>query len=93
MVAGLTELIQTHPHPTPPRTLLFRTRFATLASWLAVLYLVSPELRGGYLIAQRIAPFADNMVYWTGPIVGALLAGLLYTTILNPAAKTREAGS
>jgi aquaporin Z len=39
------------------------------------------------------APFADNMVYWTGPIVGALLAGLLYTTILSPAGKPREAGS
>ena len=38
--------------------LLFRTRFATLAGWLALLYLGLPEFRGGYLIAQRIAPLA-----------------------------------
>ncbi|HET9211804.1 MAG TPA: hypothetical protein VFR03_15460 [Thermoanaerobaculia bacterium] len=37
---------------------LFRTRFATLALWLTLLYLVLPELRGGYLIASRMAPFA-----------------------------------
>jgi hypothetical protein len=37
---------------------LFRTRFATLAGWLFLLYLVLPEFRGGYLIASRIAPFA-----------------------------------
>jgi aquaporin Z len=48
------------------------------------------------LSVQRLkdaAPFADNIVYWTGPIVGALLGGLLYTTILSPAGKPREAGS
>src|SRR5436305_5832638 len=38
--------------------LLFPTRFATLAGWLALLYLILPEFRGGYLIADRVAPFA-----------------------------------
>jgi MIP family channel proteins len=38
-------------------------------------------------------PFADHTVYWVGPIVGALLAGLLYTTIISPAGKPTEAGS
>src|SRR3954470_11189889 len=29
--------------------------------WLALLYLILPELRGGYLIAARVAPFAAMM--------------------------------
>jgi hypothetical protein len=37
---------------------LFRTRFATLAGWLFLLYLILPEFRAGYLIASRVAPFA-----------------------------------
>jgi hypothetical protein len=41
--------------------LLFRTRFATLAGWLVLLYLILPEFRGGYLIADRVAPFAAMM--------------------------------
>ncbi|MFL6236928.1 MAG: hypothetical protein ACJ76N_27600, partial [Thermoanaerobaculia bacterium] len=44
-----------------PWALLFRTRFATLALWLAFLYLILPEFRGGYLIADRVAPFAAMM--------------------------------
>jgi hypothetical protein len=43
---------------SPSPDLLFRTRFATLAGWLALLYLILPEFRGGYLIADRVAPFA-----------------------------------
>jgi MIP family channel proteins len=42
---------------------------------------------------KATAPFADNTVYWVGPIVGALLAGLLYTTIIGPPAKRTEAAS
>src|SRR5947209_5770673 len=49
-------------------SLLFRARFATLAGWLAVLYLVSPEFRGGYLIAQRIAPFAAMVAVTALPV-------------------------
>jgi hypothetical protein len=45
-------------HSTPYGTALFPTRFATLAGWLALLYLILPEFRGGYLIADRVAPFA-----------------------------------
>jgi glycerol uptake facilitator-like aquaporin len=37
--------------------------------------------------------FADHMVYWAGPIVGALLGGLLYTSILSPPSKPTEAGT
>jgi hypothetical protein len=40
------------------RDFLFRTRFATLAGWVALLYLILPEFRGGYLIAERVAPLA-----------------------------------
>jgi hypothetical protein len=40
------------------RSWLFRTRFATLAGWLFLLYLILPEFRAGYLIASRVAPFA-----------------------------------
>jgi hypothetical protein len=43
---------------SPSPDLLFRTRFATLAGWLALLYLILPEFRGGYLIADRVAPLA-----------------------------------
>ncbi|HEX3552500.1 MAG TPA: hypothetical protein VIA62_04650 [Thermoanaerobaculia bacterium] len=49
-------------------SLLFRTRFATLAGWLAVLYLALPEFRGGYLIAQRIAPFAAMVAVTALPV-------------------------
>ena len=41
-----------------PENLLFSTRFATLAAWLFLLYLALPEFRGGYLIAERVAPLA-----------------------------------
>jgi hypothetical protein len=47
---------------------LFRTRFATLAGWIAFLYLVLPEFRGGYLIAQRIAPFAAMVAVTALPV-------------------------
>jgi len=48
---------------------LKETRFATLAGWVALLYLVLPEFRGGYLIAQRIAPFAAMIVVTALPVV------------------------
>jgi hypothetical protein len=51
--------------------LLFRTRFATLAGWIAFLYLVLPEFRGGYLIAQRIAPFAAMVAVTALPVARA----------------------
>jgi hypothetical protein len=54
--------------PSPPgrggqgvRDRLFRTRFATLAAWLFLIYMVLPEFRGGYLIAERVAPLAAMM--------------------------------
>ncbi len=46
----------------------FRTRFASLAGWIAFLYLILPELRGGYLIAQRIAPFAAMVAVIALPV-------------------------
>jgi glycerol uptake facilitator-like aquaporin len=42
---------------------------------------------------KNAAPFADHTVYWAGPIVGSLLGGLLYTTIISPPRKSSEAGS
>ena len=32
-----------------------------------------------------VAPYADHMVYWFGPVAGALLAGVFYTTLILPA--------
>jgi hypothetical protein len=52
----------------PRQDLLFRTRFATLAGWIACLYLVLPEFRGGYLIAQRIAPLAAMVAVTALPV-------------------------
>ena len=57
-----------NPGPAQGGGLLFRTRFATLAGWLGVLYLASPELRGGYLIAQRIVPFAAMVAVAALPV-------------------------
>ena len=48
--------------------LLFRTRFATLAGWITFLYLILPEFRGGYLIAQRIAPLAAMVAVTALPV-------------------------
>jgi MIP family channel proteins len=42
---------------------------------------------------KATGPLADNTVYWVGPILGALMAGLLYTTVIGPAAKRTEVGS
>jgi hypothetical protein len=65
--------------------LLFRTRFATLAGWVALLYLILPEFRGGYLIAERVAPLAAMLAVVALPppavarrrLVAALVAAVL----------------
>jgi hypothetical protein len=44
--------------PGPRPGWWFRTRFATLAAWLWLLYWILPELHGGFLIARRIVPMA-----------------------------------
>jgi hypothetical protein len=64
---------------------LFRSRFATLAGWMALLYLILPEFRGGYLIAERVAPLAAMLAVVALPppavarrrLVAALVAGVL----------------
>jgi hypothetical protein len=72
-------------HRAPYGSALFRSRFATLAGWLALLYLVLPEFRGGYLIAERVAPLAAMLAVVALPppaagrrrLVAALVAGVL----------------
>jgi uncharacterized membrane protein len=53
------------------RSAPYETRFATLAGWLFLLYMVLPEWRAGYLIAQRIAPFAVMVAVLALPAVRA----------------------
>ena len=36
---------------------------------------------------QAQGPFRDQVIFWFGPIAGALLAGLVYTTVLLPEAE------
>jgi hypothetical protein len=68
-----------------PRGLLFTSRFATLAAWVALLYLILPEFRGGYLIAERVAPLAAMLAVVALPspalarrrLVGVLVAAVL----------------
>ena len=40
------------------QTRLFRTRFASLSAWVALLYFILPEFSRGYLVAERLAPLA-----------------------------------
>jgi aquaporin TIP len=39
---------------------------------------------------QAQAVFADHAAYWMGPIVGALLAGILYSAVLMPPQSTAQ---
>ena len=29
-------------------------------------------------------PFADHTIYWVGPVIGALLGGVLYSSVILP---------
>lgn len=42
-------------------------------------------------VLKNQSPFADNMVYWAGPIIGALVAGGLYVNVLQPPDKLAPA--
>jgi aquaporin Z len=55
---------------------------ANPARWFgpAVWQLTVPELR-------NLDPLADHAVYWAGPIVGALLGGFVYSTVILPPEK------
>ena len=74
-----------HSAPYAGESLLFRARFATLAGWLAFLYMVLPEFRGGYLIAERVAPLAAMLAVVALPpllperrrLVAAAMAGVV----------------
>ncbi len=55
---------------------------------------VNPARWFGPAVWQRTIPalqgqsvFADHSVYWMGPIVGALLAGILFTSVIHPPPK------
>jgi hypothetical protein len=65
--------------------LLFRSRFATLAGWVTLLYLILPEFRGGYLIAERVAPLAAMLAVVALPapaVTRRRLVALLVAAVL-----------
>jgi len=86
---------------------LYRTRFATLAAWMWLLYLALPVYEKGYLLSERLAPVAFLLTLPALPLppagrtravaalVGCLLAlQLLQTTagFLSFAAETDGVG-
>jgi hypothetical protein len=83
--AARTDAGEEGAHSAPYGAFLFRSRFATLAGWVALLYLILPEFRGGYLIAERVAPLAAMLAVVALPpprvtrrrLVAALVAGVL----------------
>jgi hypothetical protein len=42
--------------------LLVRTRFATLAGWILLLFFLLPKFASGYLVAERLVPLAAMMM-------------------------------
>jgi hypothetical protein len=72
---------------------LYRTRFATLGGWVAVLFLVLPEFTKGYMVCDRILPLACMLLIPGLPIAGArqlrfaatLTAGLVLLQFLQTA--------
>lgn len=42
---------------------------------------------------QRQKPFADHLAFWVGPLLGALAAGGLYTSLILPAEKEATSGT
>jgi len=61
---------------------------------------LNPARWFGPAVWQRTIPplaeqpvFADHPVYWMGPIVGALLAGIVYTAVIHPPPQTGERGA
>jgi hypothetical protein len=70
--------------PSDGRDLLFRTRFASLAAWIAFLFLALPEFSRGYLISERLLPLAFMLLASSLPLpspagrrAAALVIGLL----------------
>ena len=61
---------------------------------------VNPARWFGSAVWQRTVPqlagenvFDDHPVYWMGPIIGALLAGIVYTAVLQPPLKGERGAS
>lgn len=48
--------------PEPPGVRWFTTRFASLAGWIFVLYLILPVFTHGYLVAERLVPLAAMLL-------------------------------
>ena len=73
----------------------FATRLATLAGWLWILYLVLPEFRGGYLIAERVAPAAAMISALALPVVAAarrrLVAAVVAAVVVFQSGQTLSA--
>ena len=52
----------------PEGDVLLRTRFATLAGWVGVLYFLLPEFTRGYLVAGRLVPLVVMLAACALPI-------------------------
>ena len=50
--------------------ILLRTRFATLAGWVALLYFLLPEYTSGYLVAGRLVPVVVMLAACALPLPG-----------------------
>lgn len=74
---------------------LYRTRFLSLAGWIALLYLVLPNYTRGYLVSDRLLPLAAMFLVPALPrlpegsrrlrLAALLLAGLLAGQLLRTA--------
>ena len=74
---------------------LFRTRFLSLAGWIALLYFVLPNYTRGYLVSDRLLPLAAMLLVPALPrlppgsprlrLAALLLAGLLAGQLLRTA--------
>jgi hypothetical protein len=58
VLVGLVLAARRPRRPDDGNETLFRTRFATLAGWIVLLYFLLPEFTHGYLVSERLIPVA-----------------------------------